>query len=424
MTFSILNLFVLISSASLSMADVQSELVMDSLTSAYIKARMEVQLSSSFVFKNGVIFKLWNSPQYPLIKWENKIAGDWSELYLEYRKKDFSVLFGRWHNKWGYSDRYSLILNDTLPSRNGFWVGYKIFPTLKFEYFFSSEGSYTLKKDFVARSGDTLKQGKVIQRTLIGHKLELDRGSWGAYFSEVAYCPSDGYLPNPQYLNPFFIYFLLQFNDAQLNSGIGVDANILWDFGGFFQIKHMKVYSELLIDDFQYEKVPTNEPPQIGFLLGLSCNTKTFITTFEYTRVWAWTYVHENPWERYETLGYPLGHPYGPDFDEIYFKFVRNLNDNLKFGGEFSYIRKGEVNVLTDWPIRPYGDWWDRFPPGSDFLIGTVEYLYVAKLNLKLTFKEAEFYLSSGLTKCENYGHKRGISRLWPTILVSVKYKT
>jgi len=404
------------------MADVQSELVMDSLTSAYIKAKMEVQLSSSFVFKNGVIFKLGNSPQYPLIKWENKIAGDWSELYLEYRKKDFSVLLGRWHNKWGYSDRYSLVLNDTLPARNGFWIRTKI-DRLSFEYFVSSESSFKVDKAIVPRNlTDTLKPGEIIQRTLIGHRLEWSTSKIGMYFAEIAYCPSEGYLPNPKYLNPFFLYFLFQFNDAQLNSGIGVDANIIWDLGAFVKFKNVRTYGELLIDDFQYEEVPTKEPPQIGFLVGIDYKNSNFAITAEYTRIWAWTYLHENPWERYETLGYPLGHPYGPDFDELFFRIKKNFGKQfLTLNWEISYRRKGEPNMETEWPVAPQGDW-NEFPPGSDFLWGTIERVLINKV--KVTFKINAFKINCGLglEKYWNWRHEDKVKKNLPVFYLGLEY--
>ena len=369
-----------------------------------------------------VRFKIGESRQYPIVKWENFLAGDWTDLYLEYTKNNFNITVGRWNKKWGYSDRYSLILNDTLPPRDGIYFKYKISPVFQFDYFISSEGSYALTHNFVTRVGDSLNKGTVINRTLIGHKVELSLSSFFFYFAEVAYCASFGYLPNPKYLNPLFIYFLLQFNDSQQDHGVGVDANILWDLGLKLKLKNFEIYSDVLIDDFQYVEISTKEPPQIGGLIGIKYFGSTWNINAEYTRVWAWTYLNENPWERYEKLGYSLGHPYGPDFDEIYISLAKKITRNLKITSEFSYERKGEPGILTDWPIKPYGGDWDAFPEGSDFLWGNVEYRLKANTGIIHRMKEFSFRVKAGVLKIKNLDHRIGAKMISPIIILGIDY--
>ena len=388
----------------------------DSKSNLFLDFATGTHLSSSWNYIMKVRFKIGESRQYPIVKWENFLAGDWTDLYLEYTKNNFNITVGRWNKKWGYSDRYSLILNDTIPARDGIYFKYKMSSAFQFDYFISNEGAYTLQKSFNTRLGDSLAKGTVINRTLIGHKLELNVPNFAIYFAEVAYCPSIGYLPNPKYLNPLFIYFLLQFNNAQQNDGIGVDANILWDFGIKVELENIKFYSQLLVDDFQYVGISTREPPQIGGLIGIKYSKSGWNINTEYTRVWAWTYLHENPWENYETMGYSLGHPYGPDFDEVYLSLEKKLKEEAKIKFEYTYVRKGENNFTSAWPIKPWGPY-DKFPEGSDFLWGNIE--ITNKILLRYMYSYKKVFTKIGLGYLTSRNWQNVASKTMKTILVS-----
>lgn len=67
----------------------------------------------------------------------------------------------------------------------------------------------------------------------------------------------------------------------------------------------------------------------------------------EYTRIRPYVYTHKNFQTSYSSWGTSAGHQIGPNADEIYLASVYNLNENIRPGLSFSYIRKGE-NVYDE----------------------------------------------------------------------------
>jgi len=102
------------------------------------------------------------------------------------------------------------------------------------------------------------------------------------------------YLPSPVYLNPFIIWYFSQLVTIPVESTIGGDINCLWVIDLLYKYKNFKFYGEFLADDIQYVATPINEPAQIGWIVGIHREDSVFHYTLEYTRVNAWTYLHEN----------------------------------------------------------------------------------------------------------------------------------
>ncbi len=86
---------------------------------------------------------------------------------------------------------------------------------------------------------------------------------------------------------------------------------------------------------------------------------------FQYTRLSRWTYAHFESWQRYEHRGDPIGHPYGPDFDDLGLKVVYHHGSMLDFNLGVDYIRHGEGRIDSAWPQGEF--------PSNNFLSGEVE---------------------------------------------------
>jgi len=122
---------------------------------------------------------------------------------------------------------------------------------------------------------------------------------------------------------------------------------------------------------------------------------------------------------QYETNGYPLGYPYGPDFDEIFVRIGYRLKRRVVVHYSLSYIRKGEPNIHTKWPIKPQGEW-DKFPLGSAFLWGTIEYRTKHTIGISYDFENWELNLNLGYWRIRNHLHKRGATLNTPILSLSL----
>ena len=369
----------------------------------------------------GIILKLGKTPSYPAAYWVGSpvtslrelAAGDWTDAWLSYRADECSLRVGRWQANWGVSPRYSLVLNDTLASRNGLYISWYR-SGWGFEYFISFEPPYRVKSDNPTTSH---KVGDLIYRTLVGHRLIINWHKVELILAELTYSAGSGYLANPVLLNPFIVWFFLQ--HTMRPYGWERELNTLWQLSVSYKGEFTHLYGELMIDDISYVKVPPYEPPQIGYLIGCKSNIKRINLFIEYTRVNAWTYLGFLPWWRYEAYGYPLGHPYGPDFDEIFVNIGYKLNEDISANYSVSYVRKGEPDIHTDWPTKPYGDW-DRFPPGSDFLWGTIEYRTKHTIGLSYNHTDWRVKLNVGLWNIRNLSHKNGATLKTLTFSISL----
>lgn len=67
----------------------------------------------------------------------------------------------------------------------------------------------------------------------------------------------------------------------------------------------------------------------------------------EYTKIRPYVYTHRDPKNTYTAFGANLGHRIGPNSDELMFRTNYNLNDRIRFTGEFRFVRSGK-NIYDD----------------------------------------------------------------------------
>jgi len=78
----------------------------------------------------------------------------------------------------------------------------------------------------------------------------------------------------------------------------------------------------------------------------------------EYTNVTRWTYDHVTQWQRYTYLGYCIGNPNGPDFDETFFGATHHFSKSVDFLFDYTLFRKGEGTIDELYPYNFPAKYW------------------------------------------------------------------
>ncbi|MFH0777493.1 MAG: capsule assembly Wzi family protein [Candidatus Eisenbacteria bacterium] len=329
--------------------------------------------------------------------WRGDIGGYVMNGYGKFRLGPLEALLGRDKHYWGPGRSGSLILSDVAPPFD--MVSYKFnLGRVKLSGFFTSLDDLRLKKS-VPFASDSLYPGDETSRHLSGHRIDIRvTPNLEVGFSEtVVYGGPDREL-EPGYINPLNFFYSHQWNLVK-------NDNPLWGFDAcWWPARRVQVYGQLVVDDFQFEnkKATDEEPGEVGFLLGLHAGDPfDFANTslaLEYVRINPWTYNQPFPWNRYTYGGVLLGHPLGPDADGLYSSLVHWFNDRLTVGLDYSFVRRGETSVESDWPV-PIGIPWGEasFPEG--FPLGTVEKSH--RVGLQATFHPSPYFDLDGFAAIE-----------------------
>lgn len=200
------------------------------------------------------------------------------------------------------------------------------------------------------------------KRYFFSHRLDIGFSYLKLGFSEVVVCADSLYF---QYFIPLIPYYLVQYNSYR-------DDNILWAIDATLLFKGIKLYGELLIDDYMYE--PTPGPDKLGFNIGTEFAHSSGIGGFlEYTFIDKWTYTHKRPENAYTKDGRVIGYSIGSDADLLKLGLHYWVFKSFLLITQASYQRKGEGKV-----DEPY-EGGDVNPP---FPSGVVEYRTLLELKI------------------------------------------
>jgi len=285
-------------------------------------------------------------------KWRG-LAGGVEESFVFYQSKFFDVKAGRFASFWG--ERNSLVLS----ARNNLDG---------FEYSFHWGKlvlSYRLAKlDGLNPDKDTVSVFE--NRYFAGHRLDIHLSKklrFGVFETMIFGGP--GRTVELYYLNP-----LLFFHSNQLNKNINDNSFFGFDFT-LKPRKGWKLYSQLLIDDFQIDKKTQGdqEPNEYGLMVGSYWVNllQGFDAKLEYSRVTNRTYNQDLPRNRYLNDNQLLSDALGNDYDRWVIKVSHWFNENFEVAGNFTYKRQGEGRVTTDWDTPWFdieGDYHEPFPTG------------------------------------------------------------
>lgn len=127
------------------------------------------------------------------------------------------------------------------------------------------------------------------------------------------------------------LYFDLQTSfipNLEFQATFFLDENILSNLQNFDIYKNKTAYQ---LGAFWYEPFTLNN----------------FSLIFEYTKIRPYVYSHIDAKNTYTAWGTNLGHPIGPNADEIFSRIAYNLTDWIRLSLDYHFIRRGE-NVYDD----------------------------------------------------------------------------
>ncbi len=314
--------------------------------------------------------KFGENDVWPKEKFKDKFAADYKRAFIRFANPKFSGIFGRERFALGPSPRYNLLLSGYSPPLDGGFLSYE---EEKFKLSFVFSRLEDIKGEILNFVGDTVHTDTANSSRFISiRRIDFLPKDWiNVGLSELAiYGGPDGF-PSLYYLNPIAMSYPYEYVHSDANH------NIFWDIDFKLDLRNFSLYGEFLMDDFQYGKDEQGEPNHIGFLMGMELadplKLKNTFLWIEYARTTRWVYNHFVPWQRYEYLDYPMGHPQGPDFDELFAKITHHLNPEWDFYGKFSYTRHGAGKIDDVWPIPESPRDTTTYFPENNFLLSPVD---------------------------------------------------
>ncbi|MEO0075403.1 MAG: capsule assembly Wzi family protein [candidate division WOR-3 bacterium] len=167
------------------------------------------------------------------------------------------------------------------------------------------------------------------------------------------------------YLNPLIPIYLEK-------SNTGDEDNILFGIDFVTYLKKLKLYGHLMLDNYEFNRRP-DQPPHYrppncyALTVGNYLPFANFSLRIEYSKITRYTYYHRIYHIAYTHYSVPLGHPLGPDADEMWLRFDYYLTNNLQISLIGTKTRcgdgnRGDLDNLTwdadEQPIR-------EFPSGN-----------------------------------------------------------
>lgn len=268
-----------------------------------------------------------------LKEWNN--TGSYIEnAYIGYRSDRNYIIAGRFLPAWGTGLYDNLFISDNIYSPDGilFNIHYKF---MDFSYY-----TNTLSPSHVSMRYDTARRYSAY------HKLSMDiPGENRMSLKEIVIYNASH--PMPFYLNPFMIYYGVQWN-------IHTDDNIIWAIewnNSYF--KDILFTVELFVDDFVYEKelealfkeFTLYAPDKLG--VNMQMNVLYFspmLIELEYTRLSNWTGTHRHTENSYTYYSEPVLFSTGPDSDVSVLR-ISYPAGRFFLSGSLFYIRNGEGSI-------------------------------------------------------------------------------
>ncbi len=315
------------------------------------------------------VAKFGENDVWPKEKFKGKFAADYERAFIRLANPRFSGIFGRERFGLGPSPRHNLLLSGYSPPLDGGFLSYE---GEKFKLSFIFSRLEDVKAETLNFVGDPDSTDIANSKRFMSvRRIDFLPRDWiNIGLTELVIFGGPGGFPSLYYLNPIALSYPYEYLHKEANH------NIFWDIDFRLDLKNMALYGEFLMDDFQYGKDAQNEPNHIGFLAGVELadplKLKNTFFWIEYARATRWLYNHFIPWQRYEYMGYPIGHPQGPDFDELFAKITHHLNPEWDLYGKCSYIRHGAGRIDDAWPIPEFPRESGTYFPDDNFLLAPV----------------------------------------------------
>lgn len=265
--------------------------------------------------------------------WRWDYTADFKRAYARFHREPFEVLLGRQSLFWGPAYTGSLILSDNSPAFDMILLKATFGPVEAISF------SAVLDKKWSERGDPPYRY--LAHRYLSGHRLDWavsDRLELG--ISELILYGGEARNIEIQYVNPILPYYATQWNENK-------DDNLLAsaDFA-LRPIDKLKIYGQLLIDDFQYAG---DSPHSLGYIAGFYLSNPLKFSgadlRAEYTRINTWTYTHRVTENQFTHFGWIIGHHLGSDADQWLMELSQIINMDIRLKLIYTYNRQGGHTV-------------------------------------------------------------------------------
>ena len=267
---------------------------------------------------------------------------DFTEGYLRYQHefRDDVMLFvqlGREKLRYGLGYSASLTLSGNHQDLDAirFGINYK---RLSFTSIHASTSG-----NFLDTLGRIIPRSERYTKYFSAQRLRLLVPNIGAFGIGVVTVYSGRF--DLAYLNPFQFH---KFAEHSLQDRDNVA--MFFDLQTHF-LKNIEFQASFFLDENLDLSNPNSERNKYAFQVGVFwyefLTLKNLSLVAEYTRVRPYTYTHFDARNSYSAWGVGLGHPIGPNADELFFKLAYNATDWLRPSVEYRKIRKGN-NVIDE----------------------------------------------------------------------------
>ncbi len=290
---------------------------------------------------------------------ENIRNYDFAKGYLKYyfepsEGMGISAQFGREKVKLGYGYSSSLVMSGNAPDMDFLKLSFKYGIINYYSFFGSGVGPFSQVRT------DNYTKYFTSNRLMLSFENLFDIGIGEIIISsdrlELAY------------LNPVIFYKFVEMSLQDRDNGtvyFDLQTHFLKDleFQGTFYLDE-NILSNL--DDMT--KSSNKTAYQLGFYWYRPVSIENLSLIFEYTKIRPYVYTHFNPKNNYTSFGQIIGHPVGPNADQIYAAIAVNLSDRLRMNAEYQRIRRGENVYSADGTLESNvgGDAFQTFRIGID----------------------------------------------------------
>ncbi len=378
--------------------------VRDTLSWSLFEGSLIVPAGAVHFTWNARVVRASSSPVYPARTWRGNLSGDILTGAASWVHPPFWLMAGRGPLILGSDLASALLLGPASPPLDMLYAHYTWRNLRGFFALSTLERMRVSSED--TRYYPTLEEGMFLHRYLSLHGLEILLPRLRVRLSEIVLFTGEYRNPEGYYLNPFHFYLAGHYNRGGLD-------NISWDLSFHAFLGSALLFGELYIDDAQYETPPTREPDQIAWTVGYFYPHGPWSARIQYTRVNAWTYLHEGQFQNWVYLDFPLGYALGPDVEEIRGQ-VGYTHPRFRTSMALWIRNKGENTLHTPWPVDR--DSVTVFPPGSHFMWGVVEQRWGGTLSLRVYTAHGFLGGLLGVERVHNARHRPGV-REWQITL-------
>jgi hypothetical protein len=249
----------------------------------------------------------------------------------------------------------------------------------------------------------------LLHRFLAYGRIEYYRERWGFALSQAEIYSGNGRSFELQYMIPVFIYHYAQISNWRYGNNGEKSLGALDAYANFFD-RQLKIYGELLVDDFQGDRDDASQSVQncLGFIAGTEFDIPKIVYGFaEAGQINSYVYNHVHSSLKYMYKNAFIGSPLGPDNQIYWGKLGYDFSKiNLKTEIYGWLLRQGERDIHHTIQTMK-GTRKDKIP------FGNVQRETATWLSVIYTYKHNTAQVYTGISKTETE-NVSGTSKITP----------